>query len=207
MLSRWHSSRHDNRSQYFALRLKDNALHFYTTLSPQQQNDFDLLVDAFRQNYTTNVDILKARLKAAKQQPSQDIATCLCDIRTLARRAYRAHPHLIDQIVLTSFIEGFLSSTHRWELRRTKPSTADEALNRAIEIDSFLALEWQNKAPASSSISSRDNSIAANFSQTDPLDELVKNLRNKIDDFKSSIHRRQKSPVRSRNQYRTNDQN
>ena len=106
MLSGWHSSRHDNRPQYFALRLRDNALHFYTTLSPEQQNDFDLLVDAFRQNYTTNVDILNARLKAAKQQPSQDIATFLCDIRTLARRAYRAHPHLIDQIVLTSFIEG-----------------------------------------------------------------------------------------------------
>ena len=28
----WHSSRHDNRPQYFALRLRDNAIHFYTTL-------------------------------------------------------------------------------------------------------------------------------------------------------------------------------
>ena len=61
MLSGWHSSRHDNRPQYFAFRLRDNALHFYTTLSPEQQNDFDLLVNIFRQNYTTNVDILKAR--------------------------------------------------------------------------------------------------------------------------------------------------
>ena len=133
MLSGWHSSRHDNRPQYFALRLRDNALHFYTTLSPEQQNDFDLLVDAFRQNYTTNVDILKARLKGAKQQPSQDIATFLCDIRTLARRLYRAQPHLIDRIVLTSFIEGLQSSTLRWELRKTKPSKADEALTLAIE--------------------------------------------------------------------------
>ena len=73
------------------------------------------LVDAFRQNYTTNVEILKARLKAARQQPGQDIATFLSDIRTLSRRAYRDHPHLLEQIVVTSFIEGLNNSTLRWE--------------------------------------------------------------------------------------------
>ena len=50
MLAGWLSPRHDHRPQNFALRLRDNALHFYTTLSPEQQDDYDLLVDAFRQN-------------------------------------------------------------------------------------------------------------------------------------------------------------
>ena len=113
MLAGWLSPRHDLRPQYFELRLRDNALHFYTTLSPEQQANYDLLVDAFRQNYTTNVDILEARLKAAKQQPEQEIAIFLCDLRTLARRAYRASSYLIDQIVLTSFVEGFRSPTLR----------------------------------------------------------------------------------------------
>ena len=113
-LSGWYRPRsHDYRPQYFALRLKGNALHFYSTLSEDHQNDFNLLVEAFRQNYTTNVEILKARLKAARQQPGQDIATFLCDIRTLARRAYRDHPHLLEQIVVTSFIEGLNNSTLR----------------------------------------------------------------------------------------------
>ena len=31
------SPRHNHRPQHFALRLRDNALHFYTTLSPEQQ--------------------------------------------------------------------------------------------------------------------------------------------------------------------------
>ena len=57
-LSGWYRScSHDYRPQYFALRLKSNALHFYSTLSEDHQNDFDLLVEAFRQNYTTNVEI------------------------------------------------------------------------------------------------------------------------------------------------------
>ena len=91
-LSGWYRPcSHDYRPHYFALRLKGNALHFYSTLSEDHQNDFDILVEAFR------VEILKARLKAARQQPGQDIATFLCDIRD--------HPHLLEQIVVTSFIE------------------------------------------------------------------------------------------------------
>ena len=42
------SAGHDHRPQYFAFRLRDNAWHFYTTLSPHQQADYDLLVDVFR---------------------------------------------------------------------------------------------------------------------------------------------------------------
>ena len=141
LLSGWFSPTHDNRSHYFALRLRENALHFFTTLSPQVQTDYDLLVEAFRQNYTTNGDILKARLKAAKQQPNQDISSFLCDLRTLARRAYRDHPDMIDPTVMTSFIEGLSDKTLRWELRKAKLSTADEALALAMELHSFLEIE------------------------------------------------------------------
>ena len=74
LLVGWFSPRHNHRPHYFAFRLRDNALHFPTTFSPEQQIDYDLFVDAFRQNYTTNVDLLKARLKPAKQEPKQEIA-------------------------------------------------------------------------------------------------------------------------------------
>ena len=77
----------------------------------------------------------------------------------------------------------------------------------AIELDSFLALERQNNASASSLFPSSINSIAANALQTDPMDELVKSLRKEINELKSSIHRRQNSPERGRNQYRTSDPN
>ena len=94
MLASRLSPRHDHRPQYFAFRLRDNALHFYTTLSPEQQDDYDLPVDAFRQNYTTNVDILKARLKAAKQQTEQEIVNFLCNLRNLAETRLPRQPTL-----------------------------------------------------------------------------------------------------------------
>ena len=109
----WFSTTHGNLLRYFALRLGQSAFRFFTTLAAAQQTDLTLLVDAFRQNYTTIVDILKARLEAARQQPNLDIASFLFDVQTFARRAYRAFPHLIEQIVLTSSIESLSDSTLR----------------------------------------------------------------------------------------------
>ena len=111
---------HDNRPHYFAPRLRGNPLRFYTTLSAAQRNDFNLLVDAFRQNCTTNVDILKTRLKAALKQNNQVFSAFLFDIRTLARRACRVFPHLVEQIVQTSFIEDLSDATLQWEVRKSK---------------------------------------------------------------------------------------
>ena len=120
MFGLYRACSHDYRPHYFALRLKGKALHFLSTPSEDHLNDYNHLVDAFHQNYTTNVEILKARPKTARQQLGQDIGIFLCDNRTLPRRAYRDHPHLPEQIVVTSFIEGLNNSTIRWELRKLK---------------------------------------------------------------------------------------
>ena len=193
MLASWFSPRHDHRPQYFALPLGDNALHFYTTLSPEQQADYDLLVDAFRQNYTTNVDILKARLKAAKQQPKQEIANFHCDLPTLARRAYRASPHLNDQIVLTKFVEGLKSRTLRWELREAKPRTVEEAPTLAIELDSFIALKRTNYPGSASQSNFSVNQSGSAIPHSDTIDELARSLRNEVDNIKRSTHHRNDS--------------
>ena len=148
---------YDYRPQYFALRLESNALHFYSTLFEDRQNDFDILVEALRQDYTTNVEILKARLKAARQQTGQDIATFLCNIRTLARRAYRDHPHLLEQIVVTSFIAGLNNSTLRWEMRKKKSVNADHALIKALELQAYLELEGRSLIGTGSSSSAGVN--------------------------------------------------
>ena len=125
-LSGWQTATTDNRPNYFALRLKGNALHFYTTLTVAQQQNFDQLVAAFRTTYTTNFEVLKAKLKAARQQPNQTIAAFLCDIRTLARRVYRGQPLIEEQMVLTSFIEGLHDEQLRWELLKSKPANPSD---------------------------------------------------------------------------------
>ena len=96
-LSGWQTATTDNRSNYFALRLKGNPLHFYKTLTVAQQQNFDQLVAAFRNTYTTNIEVLKAKLKTARQQPNQTIAAFLFDVRTLARRVFRGQRLIEEQ--------------------------------------------------------------------------------------------------------------
>ena len=141
-LSGWQAATTDNRPNYFALRLKGNALHFYTTFTVAQQQNFDQLVAVFRTTYTSNVEVLKTNLKTARQQPNQTIAPFLCNVKTLARRVYRGQPPLIgEQMVLTSFIEGLHDAQLRWELRKSKPASPGAALALAVELHVFMEMD------------------------------------------------------------------
>ena len=140
-LSGWQTATTDNRPNYFALRLKSNALHFYTTLTLAQRQDFDQLVAAFRTKYTTNVEVIKAKLKAARRQTNQTIAAFLCNVRTLARTVYRGQPLIEEQMVLTSFIEGLHDAQLRWELQKSKPTSPVAPLALTVELHAFMEMD------------------------------------------------------------------
>ena len=139
--SGWETATTDNRLYYFALKLKANALHFYTILTVAQQKNFDRFVAAFRTKHTTNVEILKTKLKAAIQQPNKTIAVFLCDVRTFARKVYRGQPLIEKQMAFTSFIEGIYDVQLRWELRKRIPASPDAALALAVELHAFMQMD------------------------------------------------------------------
>ena len=163
-------------------------------------------MEAFRQNYTTNVEILKARLKAARQQPGQDIATFLCNNRTLARRAYRDHPHLLEQIVVTSFIEGLNNSTLRWELRKLKTENADHALTKALELQAYLELEGRNLIGTASSSSADVNHMTNQFltDNTAIFDEFVRSFKRDTDNMPQKRNRGSRDIFRNKKRDRNN---
>ena len=74
-------------------------------------------------------------------------------------------PTTTTQIVLTSFIEGLSDSTLHWELRKSKPATADEALTMAIELNSFLELEKGARSTSSVAPESAVNQVSRTFSE------------------------------------------
>ena len=139
-LSGWQTATTDNRPHYFALRLKGNPLHLYTILTVAQQQNFDQFVAPFCTTYTTNVEIFKTKLKAARQQLNQTIAAFLCDVRTLPRRVYRGQPLIEKQMVLSSFIEGLHDAQLIWELRKSKPTTPDANPALAVELHAFMEM-------------------------------------------------------------------
>ena len=185
-LSGWQKATTDNRPQSFAFRLKGNALHFCITLTVAQQQNFDQLVAAFRTTYTTNVEVLKAKLKAARQQPNQTIAAFLCDVRTLARSVYRRQPLIEEQMVLTSFIEGLHDDQLRQDLRKTKPASPDAALTLAVELNAFMekdpSLRGGSQATVNMVSATPPQSLmtTASTSQGDMMGTMIKTIRQEI---------------------------
>ena len=185
-LSGWQTATTENRPNHFALRLKGNALHFYTTLTVAQQQNFDQLVAVFRTTYTTNVEVLKAKLIAGRQQPNQTIAAFLCGVRTLARRVYRGQPLIEKQMVLTSFIEGLHDAQLRWELRNSKPDSPDAALALAVDSRAFMEMDPSLRSGSQAAVNMVSATppqplmTTASTSQNDMMGTLIQTIRQEI---------------------------
>ena len=185
-LSGWQTATTDNRPYYFPLRLKGNAPHFYTTLTVAQQQNFDQLVAAFCTTYTTNVEVLQVKLKAARQQPNQTIAAFLCNVRTLSRGIYRGQPLIEGQLVFTSFIEGLHDAQLRWEHRKSKPISSDAALALAVELHVFMEMDPSLKGGIQATVNMvsatppKQLTARTSSSQEDMMGTLVQIIRQGI---------------------------
>ena len=128
---------------------------------------------------------------AAKQQPGQDFATFLCNIRTLARCTYRDHPHIQDQIFVTRFIKGINNSTLRRKLGKLKPENADHAFTKALELQAYLEIERRNPIATTSGNSASVNHITNQFltENTAISEEFVRLLKTNTDNMPHNQNR------------------
>ena len=125
----------DLRPQFLSARLSADALSFYRLLTRPQQTHMHHLLHAFRTQYAPNQVVLKAKVKALRQQPGQTIPTFFRDLRDLARNAYPVEA-VRNEILLTTFIAGLSNLTVRWEVRKAEPADADAALQASVETHS-----------------------------------------------------------------------
>ena len=128
------------RPQFFSARLSGDDLSFYRSLTRAQQTNIHRLFHAFRAQYAPNQDVLKAKVKALRQQPGQTIPAFFRELRDLARNAYPLEAFR-NEILLTNFIAGLSNPTVRWEVRKAKPADVDAALQAAVETHTFLEID------------------------------------------------------------------
>ena len=162
------------------------VLPFYTTLTVAQKQNFDQLVAAFRTPYTESVEVLKAKLKAARQQPNETIAAFLCDVQTLARRVYRGQPVIEELVVVTSFIEGLHDAQLRSKLRKSKPISPDAALALAVELHAVMENDHSLRGASKTTVNMVSAAppqplmAAASSSQEDKIGTLIQTIRQEI---------------------------
>ena len=180
------NNHHWQPTELFCIETEKKALHFYTTRTVAQQPDFDQLVAAFRTAYTTNVEVLKAKLKTARQQPIQTTAAFLSDVRTLARRVYRGQPLIEEQMILTSFIEGLHDAQLRWELWKSKVTSTDAALALAVELHAFMEMDHSLRSGSQATVNMVSDNLpqqliaTASSPREDMMGTLIQTIRQEI---------------------------
>ena len=196
----------DLRPQFFSARLSGDALSFYRSLACAQQTNIHRFFHAFRAQYTPNQDVLKAKVKALRQQPGQTIPAFFRELRDLVRNANPVEA-VRNEILLTTFIAGLSNPTVRWEVRKAKPADADAALQAAVETYSFLEIDGLKL----------QTSGVNHISTETPLDtftEIVRSLRtaeiqdavaksSRTDRNASQNNQRDRSESRDSNRYRS----
>ena len=126
--------------QFFSARLNGDSLSFYLSLTRAQQTNIHRLFHAFRTQYAPNQNVLKAKVKALRQQPGQTILSFFRDLRDLAGIAYPVEV-VGNEIILTTFLAVFSNPTVRREVRKAKTADANAALQAAVETHSFLEID------------------------------------------------------------------
>ena len=98
------------------------------------------VLHSFRIQHAPNHYVLKAKVKALRQQPGQTIPSSFRHLRNLASNSYPVET-VRNEILLTTFIAGLSNPTVRCEVRKTKPAVAAAALHAAVESHSFHEID------------------------------------------------------------------
>ena len=150
--------------------LTGDALTFYRSLTDAQKLDNNELTRLFRLQYKTNEDVLKAQVKTIPQQPGQDVSTFYQTLRDLAGKAYPVEA-VRNEIILTTFVEGLSNSLVRWEVRKAKPTTVEDAVRLVVEMQSYLNLHGQQ--PESIPTASINNLAGSSVTNDDFFTALI----------------------------------
>ena len=100
-------------------------------------------------------------------------------------------------MVLTTFVEGLSDKTLRWELRKAKPQTADDALTAAMELNAFLEIEHGNSA-----VTQSVNRVAQGTSN-ETLEEIVRLLSQSLQNSQLRSTQVQSGPNDNKNMKRS----
>ena len=104
------------------------------------------------------------------------------------------------EIILTTFVEGLANSVVRWEVRKSKPTSVEDAVQLANEMQSYLNIHGQQ--PESLPTSSVNNVSTPLPSQNDMFSDLIFTIKEEVKraiDQQSGPSRRGRSSERSSN--------
>ena len=137
-MNRWTDS---TKALELATSLRDDAVSVLGELSLEDRRQYRCLVDAISRRYEpVNLsEMYRNELKYRRRQPNETLNALALHIKQLIQRSYKdITTHMKERLARDSFIDALNDHEMEWAVLQRKPVTLDDALQCAIEYESFM---------------------------------------------------------------------
>lgn len=131
---------------YLRASLRDQACQVMTTLPGNKKHIYDELIAALsmRFNPSNQTELYRVELRNRCRQPKETLPELGQDIKRLVSLAFpSASSDILDTLGKDHFIDAIDDGDIRWRIYQSKPSTMDEAVCAAVELEAYKTAEKQ----------------------------------------------------------------
>lgn len=169
------------KATYLAVSLRGSALTVLTNLTEVQRGNYTTLTTALKNRYGTGhqTELNRAKLRGRFRQRDETLPALAEDVERLARLAYPDAPNsMITILAMEQFIDALQDDDTKLRIRQLRPATLQQALETALEMESYYLAGRQRKSVREARLESpprrqqQQHNGRGNFSESKVLEKL-----------------------------------
>ena len=142
-LNKWNQG---EKAAHLAVSLRDEAATVLTNLPAANRQDYEALTSALESRFGTKnqIDLYRTRLRTRSRTKEEPLAGLAEDVERLVRLAYpEASESMVQVLAKDQFIDSLCDEDMRLRILQSKPVSVRDALQTALELESFQTASRQ----------------------------------------------------------------
>ena len=180
MLAQLNGWNEAQKATYLAVSLRGTALTILTNLPPGQRSEYRSLLSALDNRFGTahQTELNRVKLRNRTRRREESLPELAEDIECLSRLAYPdAAPGMLDVLAKDQFIDAMTDEDMRLRIRQNKPMNLREALEYALELESYYLANKQRIRVARETQLEQDRAPSVNKADLDQSSDVLEKLQ------------------------------
>lgn len=185
----------ETRGRFLATCLRGPAQRILSNLPSGWRSNYHELVKqlATRFGPREGVELYKAQLKSLRRKPNQVLGDLADQVRRLSNLAYPCMDYVnLESMGVSHFYDALDDLEMRLRVFQSKPSTLDDALTCALELETFRCMEAERSGTRP--IRRNVNAVSGNDPQIDTVDRIRK-LESELRNLSVELENYRKGPM------------
>ena len=141
LLNRWTET---EKGLYLAASLRGQALGILGNQPRDDRQNYTRLVQSLQDRFapSNQTELYRSQLRERRQKASESLPEMGQDVRRLTNLAYPTASSDLKEILATEqFLDGLYDSEMRLKIKQARPSSLNDAIQRAVELEAFNRAE------------------------------------------------------------------